>query len=55
MKITYYAMNIDKKTGLCFGTASFNSVIDARAYAHRNGWNRIACAVNGKFYCDCKL
>ena len=54
MKKKYFAMNM-KTPSLCMGTACFNSLDEARAYAKAKGWNRIACTVNGKFYCDCKL
>lgn len=50
----YYAMNMVSAT-LCMGVACFDSLAEARAYAKANGYNRIACTVNGKFYCDCKL
>lgn len=54
MNKKYFAMNMATST-LCIGVACFDSLAEARAYAKSNGWNRIACAVNGKFYCDCKL
>ena len=54
MNKKYFAMNMFAP-GLCMGVATFDSLADARAYVKANGWNRIACTVNGKFYCDCKL
>ena len=54
MNKKFYAMKMATST-LCVGVVSFDSLAEARAYAKANGWNRIACAVNNKFYCDCKL
>ena len=41
--------------GLITGSAVFDNLADARAWARENGWHRIVGLKNGKYHADYKL
>lgn len=50
----YVVFEITNKT-LITGSAVFDNLADARAWARENGWHRIVSLKNGKYHADHKL